>query len=283
MAFIYSLTDTWADAGVTFTGIGLNVTDTASAAASNLLNLQIGGVSKFSVSKSTVNSTVISLGSNGGPATIEASGNGLTLAGNGGHNVVLPAAQFLRSGAGFGLMLGTGAQVNSPLLFGSTQEANHTIAQRNGTNAQAFRVYNTFTDASNYERGRFEWSTNVLRIGTEAAGTGSARPVEVFIGNTRQFRFEQDISISRGWFGLGVSGNTSNVYLYSGTATVCRLQSNVSGGSPTGATMELFEMTAPAAPAANGVRIYAEDDGSGKTRLMALFATGAAQQIAIEP
>jgi hypothetical protein len=42
-------------------------------------------------------------------------------------------------------------------------------------------------------------------------------------------------------------------------------------------------MTAPAAPAANQVRIYAEDDGTGKTRLMALFATGVAQQIAIQP
>jgi hypothetical protein len=47
--------------------------------------------------------------------------------------------------------------------------------------------------------------------------------------------------------------------------------------------VELVEVTAPAAPATNRVRIYAEDNGSGKTRLMALFATGAAQQIAIEP
>jgi hypothetical protein len=47
--------------------------------------------------------------------------------------------------------------------------------------------------------------------------------------------------------------------------------------------MQLTEMTAPAAPAADNVRIYAEDNGSGKTRLMALFATGAAVQIAIEP
>ena len=43
------------------------------------------------------------------------------------------------------------------------------------------------------------------------------------------------------------------------------------------------EMTAPAAPPANGFRIFAEDNGSGKTRLMVQFATGAAQQIAIEP
>jgi hypothetical protein len=47
--------------------------------------------------------------------------------------------------------------------------------------------------------------------------------------------------------------------------------------------MRLAEITAPSAPAANSVVIYAEDNGAGKTRLMALFATGAAQQIAIQP
>lgn len=47
--------------------------------------------------------------------------------------------------------------------------------------------------------------------------------------------------------------------------------------------LPLTEMTAPSAAPANGVRIYAEDNGAGKTRLMAQFATGAAQQLAIEP
>lgn len=47
--------------------------------------------------------------------------------------------------------------------------------------------------------------------------------------------------------------------------------------------LEFAEQTAPSAPSTNQVRIYAEDNGSGKTRIMALFATGAAQQIAIEP
>ena len=44
-------TQTWNGAGVTFTGAKVNVTDTASAAGSLLLDLQLGGVSKFSVSK----------------------------------------------------------------------------------------------------------------------------------------------------------------------------------------------------------------------------------------
>lgn len=43
------------------------------------------------------------------------------------------------------------------------------------------------------------------------------------------------------------------------------------------------EMTAPGAGAANTYRIFAEDNGAGKTRLMCIFATGAAQQITIQP
>jgi len=45
----------------------------------------------------------------------------------------------------------------------------------------------------------------------------------------------------------------------------------------------LSEMAAPGAGAANTCRIYAVDNGAGKTQLMAVFASGAAQQIAIEP
>lgn len=46
---------------------------------------------------------------------------------------------------------------------------------------------------------------------------------------------------------------------------------------------ELTEMTAPSAGASDTVRIYAVDNGGGKTQLMALFASGAAQQLAIQP
>lgn len=50
-----------------------------------------------------------------------------------------------------------------------------------------------------------------------------------------------------------------------------------------GAVLQMQERTAPSAPAANNVYLYAEDNGSGKTRLMALFSSGAAQQVAIQP
>lgn len=46
---VISATQTWNDGGVTFTGWKLNVTNTASAAASLLVDLQIGGSSRFSI------------------------------------------------------------------------------------------------------------------------------------------------------------------------------------------------------------------------------------------
>lgn len=47
--------------------------------------------------------------------------------------------------------------------------------------------------------------------------------------------------------------------------------------------IEISEMTAPAAPGANKARLYVEDNGSGKTRLVVLFPSGAAQVLATEP
>ena len=58
------------------------------------------------------------------------------------------------------------------------RDAADTIAQRRTTNAQTYRLYNTFSDAGNHERGFMRWSSNVLQIGTEKAGSGTARGLE---------------------------------------------------------------------------------------------------------
>lgn len=55
------------------------------------------------------------------------------------------------------------------------RDAASIIAQRNGAVAQTSRVYNTFTDASNYERGHLSWSSNIFEVGTVSAGTGVSR------------------------------------------------------------------------------------------------------------
>jgi hypothetical protein len=72
-----SVTPTWNAGGTTFTGIGLNVTDTASAAASLLLDLQVGGTSQFKVSKGgkvTAQTLTIGLGGQTSVATNTALG-----------------------------------------------------------------------------------------------------------------------------------------------------------------------------------------------------------------
>ncbi len=51
MPKIYNLTDTWTDGATAFDAIKINVTDTASAAESKLIDLQVGGVSQFKVDK----------------------------------------------------------------------------------------------------------------------------------------------------------------------------------------------------------------------------------------
>ena len=53
------------------------------------------------------------------------------------------------------------------------------------TSPISFSVYNTYTNSSNYERGLFDWKkkSNVLTIGTEAAGTGTVRDIEIVGGN----------------------------------------------------------------------------------------------------
>lgn len=57
----------------------------------------------------------------------------------------------------------------------AVRDAANTFAQRNGVNAQEHRWYNTFTDASNYERMSLAWSSNVAIMKPQNAGTGSAR------------------------------------------------------------------------------------------------------------
>jgi len=195
------------------------------------------------------------------------------------------------------------------------RDAANILAQRNGVNAQTFRLYNTYTDASNYERGELSWSANNFTVGTAQAGTGLQRrltlsgagDIVLSTGNSQRWNIAgagHFLAAADNTYDIGASGASrpralylsSSVYVpylnttssagavrafwYSAVSDVMSLGKSTGG---LGGSLELTEDTAPAAPSTNSVRIYAEDNGSGKTRLMARFATGAAVQIAIEP
>ena len=157
---------TWNNVATTFTGLKLNVTDTASASGSLLLDLQVGGVSKFNVRKdgAIIGLAAATFGSETAGVVPSA---GLTLYNNG-----------YLGWASSGSSLGT---IDTKLY----RDAPNTLALRNSTAAQKFSVYNTYTDASNYERGVFDWAgtANTLRIGTEAAGTGTVRNIQLVAGS----------------------------------------------------------------------------------------------------
>jgi hypothetical protein len=64
------------------------------------------------------------------------------------------------------------------------RDAANTLALRNGTAAQAFNIYNTYTDGTNYERVAMAWSANVFTIASEkGVGVGSYRTIKFGDGN----------------------------------------------------------------------------------------------------
>ena len=82
-----SLTDTWNNGATTFNAVKMNVTDTASAAASKLIDLQVGGNTKANVTKAgllTLASGVTLTGAN----TIQTTTGALTIA-SGSSNIIL--------------------------------------------------------------------------------------------------------------------------------------------------------------------------------------------------
>lgn len=98
------------------------------------------------------------------------------------------------------------------------------IAQRNGTTAQEWQLYHTYTDASNYERVRILWSSNRAYIITGAAGTGTNRDLVLgdsesgrwYIGGTvGHFLAEVDNT-----YDIGASGATRPRTGYFGTSVV---------------------------------------------------------------
>jgi hypothetical protein len=99
------------------------------------------------------------------------------------------------------------------------RDTTNTLAQRNGVNAQTFRLYNTYTDASNYERGVFDWTTtaNVLTIGTQNAGTGSARNLQFVVGGVNKLDF--GVSLADNWFYTSNTASKTGIAVRNTNAT----------------------------------------------------------------
>jgi len=193
MADIFDMADTWNAGGTTFTAIKMDVTDTASAAASKLIDLLVGGASRFSVSKAGVATFVAD-----GTLTYQPTGyksaprflfNSVGSAFARGYAYGFVTSNDL---AGIGDTGWSNSQVSlsntsqigwgsSVLSAGTTADLTlardeaGALAQRNGANAQTSRVYGTYTDVSNYRRVALAMTTaGVATLAPEGAGTGAS-------------------------------------------------------------------------------------------------------------
>lgn len=158
----------WSTSG---TGLGVNA---ASGFAGNLLDLQVNGTSRFKIESN--NTRVLANG----------------------YYIDTTIGYYLQDGVGGilnvsgfkGILTASISWVNSANANSGTidlvlvRDTANTLAQRNGTAAQTTRLYNTFTDASNYERLSTTWTSNVCYTKPENAGTGAARLYVPVTGST---------------------------------------------------------------------------------------------------
>lgn len=69
------------------------------------------------------------------------------------------------------------------------RDASDTLALRRNVAAQTFRVYNTYTDASNYERFQIVAGASNTDLVTFQAGTGSPRPLRMYTTGAQDLQF----------------------------------------------------------------------------------------------
>lgn len=122
----------------TVTLFDINWTDTASGAESLFMDLRWGGGSRFKVDKTGAVTSFAAINS----------GSHFTAAASGVFQWASGDLALYRDAAGI-------------------------LAQRNGANAQTFRWYYTYTDASNYQRGALNTGSDYVEVAAETLGTGA--------------------------------------------------------------------------------------------------------------
>lgn len=162
---------TWNEGSTAFTAFDIDVTSTDSDPQSLLQNWKVGGVSKASLRKDGAFRVAAggALGFIGqGGIVSQADGVFSLVADNGSTPGTLSVASYL---------FATGSEFRSSVANKTTQQ--------NGTNAQSFAVYETWTSDTNWAGGIIDTITtaDTVRIGSDkGSGGGAALPVHLISG-----------------------------------------------------------------------------------------------------
>jgi hypothetical protein len=189
-----TVSQTWNDAAVAFKAFVVNAAGSSaanSASGSLLLDLQVGTVTQFNVTKAgviTLNDS-FSLRSNGG--WLELGGKANVLAGtskiaiwSGDSGLVQLANNAVFSWSS----LSSAANGSTDLIL--ARDSANTLALRNGITPQTFNVYGTFTTAiTNFERLAIKYNGSDLayQIAAEKGSTnGDYRPLQFWTGGAKR-------------------------------------------------------------------------------------------------
>ena len=215
----------------------------------NLLDLQVGGSSRFKVSPTgditfnnatlvRTDATSLVFSSSDGYQRVLAYSLGDTNASVRIGDPGLAGDVRLSLAADAAIGWCSSAIVGTPFDLILKRDAAGILAQRNATNAQTYRLYNTYTDGSNYERHTHSWSGNVLNIANEAAGSGTLRGIAFGQNGTDS---TPPVTFTGSWFTGGTatttkpqlliepSGTTSTAWSTDGTGLGVNAASGFSG------------------------------------------------------
>ncbi len=211
---IYALVDTWNASGTTFTAIKMDVTDTASAAGSLLMNLQVGGTSQFRVSKggritalgrATIDTLTIGLGGQTAVTSNTALGNGALNSASltGGSNV----------GVGYETLL-----VNSTGAFNAALGYQAMRQNTTGTHNAAIGYQTLFANTTGIFNTACGLSalagnttgSNSTAIGLQALGSATTASNNSAVGVNALFSFNTSNNVAVGYEAARGSATVAN-------------------------------------------------------------------------
>ena len=184
-----TISQTWNAGSNVMTALKVVATDTASGPTSNLLELWAGSTPelKFYVAKS-------------GSLSFRAGANFGSISTDGTGRVLLNSSS------------SAGARVSGDFHIGSNDvilvrdsASGNTLALRNGTSAQTFNVYGTYTSGSVYERMfmRYNGTDLAFQVGAETLGA-TARPLQLWTGGASRLHIT-----TAGNVGIGTTAPTA--------------------------------------------------------------------------
>jgi len=222
-----TISQTWNGTGSTvFTALKVDAigTGSTSSALSNLLDLQTSGVSQlklgqgfitFSNTSATVPASGFCMGVAGGQYM-------LLRAGSSSHQFTFSATGLSFDNVDHAIFFGGGV-ATAPRLY---RDADRTLALRNGTNAQTFNVYGTFTTATtNFERLAIKYNATdfAYQIAAEKGTTnGDYRPLDFVTGGSRRMTIG-----TTGNVGIGTTAPSSKLQVTGGDVEIETVTSGI--------------------------------------------------------